>query len=84
MTGRLGAALSSARGAVQSIAQGLIGLVAAGLVAASVAAAFGWLPWPQVALFFGGQAVPQAGMWLQLGLTASKGRRVRGRGSGSR
>ena len=67
---RLAAALGTARGALQSFAQGLIGLLAAGLVAASVAAAFGWLPWPQVALFFGGQAVPQAAMWLQLGLTA--------------
>lgn len=69
MAVQLGGALASARDAMQSVAQGLIVLVAAGLAAASVAAAAGWLPWPQVALFFGGQAVPQAGMWLQLGLT---------------
>lgn len=69
MAVQLGGALASARDAMQSVAQGLIVLVAAGLAAASVAAAAGWMPWPQVALFFGGQAVPQAGMWLQLGLT---------------
>ncbi len=49
--------------------QGLVVLVALGLAAASLAAASGLLPWPQLALFFGGAAVPQAGMWLQLGLT---------------
>ncbi len=47
----------------------VVGLTLA-LVAASLAAAVGLMPWPQIALFFGGQALPQAGMWLQLGLTA--------------
>ncbi len=55
------------------MAQALIFLLAAGLLMASLAAAFGQMPWPQLALFFGGQAVPQAGMWLQLGLTALLG-----------
>ncbi len=55
------------------MAQALIFLLAAGLLMASLAAAFGLMPWPQLALFFGGQAVPQAGMWLQLGLTALLG-----------
>jgi hypothetical protein len=47
----------------------LVGIVVAALVVASLLAAFKVIPWPQIALFFGGQAVPQAGMWLQLGLT---------------
>lgn len=55
---------------LHSLAQGLVALLAVGLLALSLAAAFGLVPWPQIALFFGGQAVPQAGMWLQIGLTA--------------
>lgn len=54
---------------VQVLAQVVIVALALALVAASVAAGFGLLPWPQVALFFGGVALPQAGMWLQIGLT---------------
>lgn len=65
-----GAAVQSAQQAVQSLMQGLVVLAAIGLVLASASAAAGWLPWPQIALYFGGKAVPQAGMWLQLGLTA--------------
>lgn len=65
--------VNSMRGAqetLHSIAQVVVALLAAGLVALSLLAALGFLPWPQIALFFGGQALPQAGMWLQLGLTA--------------
>ena len=58
----------TARGVVQTAAQALIVLLALTLTATSLAAAFGLLPWPQIALFFGGKAVPNAGMWLQLGL----------------
>lgn len=61
--------LRSAQQTMQSLVQGMIVLVALALVAVSVAAASGVLPWPQIALSFGGQAVPQAGMALQLGLT---------------
>lgn len=49
-----------------------IGVVvsAIALVAASVAAGFGLLPWPEIALSFGGQPFPQAGLWAQVALTA--------------
>ena len=70
MAVKWGEALRAAQGGFQSVAQTLIVLLGAGLLAATLAAATGLLPWPQVALFFGGQAVPQAGMWLQIGLTA--------------
>jgi hypothetical protein len=39
------------------------------LVMASVAAAFGLLPWLELAASYGGTPVPQAGTWVQLGLT---------------
>ena len=55
---------------LHALAQALLVLLATGLTMASLAAAFGLIPWPQIALFFGGQALPQAGMWLQLGLNA--------------
>ena len=73
MAGKWGDTLRSAQGGFQSVAQTLIILLGVGLMMASLAAAFGLIPWPQLALFFGGQAVPQAGMWLQLGLTAIVG-----------
>lgn len=59
----------TARIMVQTGAQGLIVALALVLIGASLAAAFGLIPWPQIALFFGGTALPNAGMWLQLGLT---------------
>lgn len=62
--------LRPAQAILHRLASGLVALMAAGLAVASVMAAFGLIPWPQIALFFGGQAVPQAGMWLQLGLLA--------------
>lgn len=62
--------LRRARGLLQTLAQVIVVGLAAALIAASLAAAFGFIPWPQIAIFFGGQALPQAGMWLQLGLTA--------------
>ncbi|NBZ88747.1 DNA repair protein [Rhodobacteraceae bacterium CYK-10] len=52
------------------VTEGLILLTALGLVAASVAACLGALPWPELALSWGGAPVPQAGVWLQLGVTA--------------
>ena len=47
----------------------MIALVALGLTAASIAATFGLLPWPELTLSFGGQALPNAGMGAQLALT---------------
>jgi len=59
----------AARIVVQTCAQGLIAALAFALIAASLPAAFGLLPWPQIALFFGGPALSNARMWLQQGLT---------------
>lgn len=70
MKERRAGAWMRARDGLAAVAQGLVVLVALALVAASIAAAAGLIPWPQIALFFGGQALPMAGMWLQLGLTA--------------
>lgn len=70
MSVKFEATLRSAQRVMQTATQGLIIAIALGLIAASLAAALGLIPWPQIALFFGGQAVPNAGMWLQLGLTA--------------
>jgi hypothetical protein len=41
-----------------------------GLVAASAAAAFGALPWPELSLRWGAHYIPNAGLYAQLGLTA--------------
>lgn len=69
MSSRWSIPLQDLQQSVQSLMQGLVVLVALMLVGATLAAAFGALPWPQIALFFGGWPLPQAGMWLQLGLT---------------
>ncbi len=61
--------LRLAGGVLRAASQWLIVGLAGIAVAATLAAAFGYLPWPQMGLFFAGQAVPQAGMWLQIGLT---------------
>ena len=73
MIGKLVNTLRRSQHTLYALAQGLVALTAAGLLAATIAAAFGLIPWPQIALFFGGQAVAQAGMWLQIGLTALVG-----------
>ena len=65
----LRATQAGAQSVAQSGAQALVVVAAAGMTLATLAAAFGQIPWPQIALFFGGQAVPNAGMWLQIGLT---------------
>lgn len=62
-------ALRGSQETLHVLAQGIVTLMAAALVVLSGLAALGQIPWPQIALFFGGQAVPQAGMWLQIGLT---------------
>ena len=63
------ATLRHAQQMAQSLMQGLVVLVAFGLLAATLAAAVGMLPWPTLALYFGAVALPQAGMWVQVGLT---------------
>ncbi len=55
--------------AMQGFVQGLVALTAACLVLATVAAALGYLPWPTMSIFFGTNAVPQAGMWVQIAIT---------------
>ena len=76
MIKRLGgfmAVLETLRGALrfaQALAQMLVIAATLGLWAVSLAAGFGLLPWAQLALSFGDTALPQAGIWLQLGLCA--------------
>lgn len=69
MIGKCVQAVRAAQETLHAAAQILMMMLAAALVFACVLAAAGGMPWPQIALFYGGQAVPQAGMWLQLGLT---------------
>lgn len=53
----------------QAAAQGAIVALTFGLLLATAFAALGWMPWPTLALSFGPIALPEAGMWLQLGVT---------------
>ena len=69
MSGDLRSALRMAQSSAQSVFEGLIILLALGLVAASIAAGLRVLPWPDLALSFGGAPVAHAGMWAQLSLT---------------
>jgi hypothetical protein len=62
--------LLAAQQMAQQLGQAIMVLLALALLAASFAAAFGALPWPTIALTYGGQSVPNAGMWAQLILTA--------------
>ena len=52
----------------QSAAQAILVMAALGLVVLTGAAGFGAVPWPTVSASFGGVALPQAGMWAQIGL----------------
>ena len=54
----------------QYLAQWLVIGVAGALVTATVMAGLGWLPWPELTLGYGPDAVPLAGMWVQIALTA--------------
>ena len=54
----------------QSAAQGVIVALTFGLLLATGFALVGWMPWPRLHLSFGAITVADAGMWLQLGLTA--------------
>lgn len=55
---------------LQSVAQAVLIGLAALLTTASLLAAIGWIPWPNLALSFGDTSVPHAGLWAQLALTA--------------
>ncbi|MDN5786433.1 DNA repair protein [Pseudorhodobacter sp.] len=55
---------------MQAVSHFIIIASAIALVAATAAAIFGALPWPEVSLRWGGQYIPDAGMYAQLGLTA--------------
>ena len=70
MSVSLRATLRHSADAMQVFVQGLVARTAAGLVGATIAAALGYLPWPTFSIFFGTSAVPQAGMWVQIALTA--------------
>lgn len=56
-------------GTLQAVAFYLVISVTLVLLALAVFAGFGLLPWPQIALSFGGMPIPNAGMYVQLGLT---------------
>jgi len=53
----------------QAAAQALVVMAAFALVAATLAAASGVLPWPELSLRWGGAYIPQAGMFAQIGVT---------------
>jgi len=54
---------------LQMGAQGLIAMLAVAMVLISAAAAIGWMPWPDLAVSWGGVALASAGMWMQIVLT---------------
>ncbi len=62
-------ALRSVQQAAQGVVQTVILLAAIALVVTTTAAALGTMPWPDLALTYGGQPVPSAGMWVQIALT---------------
>lgn len=64
-----GGTLGRIRSIGEQVAQGAIIALALGLLAASGMAALGWIPWPTLYLSFGTASLPDAGMWVQLGLT---------------
>ena len=69
MSVEIQSALRLAQSAARQMFEGLIVILALGMVAACVAAAVGALPWPDLALDYGGMPVANAGMWGQLALT---------------
>ena len=69
MSGDVRSALHSVQALARQMFDALIVLVALGLVAASLAAALGALPWPDIALGYGGHPIADAGMWVQLVVT---------------
>ena len=71
--GRVSDGLRISQDSLHVAAQILIALIGAILLGASLLAAVGLIPWPEISLQFGGAAVPMAGMWLQLGLSTLAG-----------
>lgn len=61
---------TGAQRVLMTLAFVLVLALAAAAAAASAMALAGALPWPQLAVDWGGAPVPQAGMWAQLALTA--------------
>jgi hypothetical protein len=53
----------------QTLAQALVAVAALAMLAATVAAAAGLIPWPELSLRWGGAYIPQAGMYGQVALT---------------
>jgi len=70
MVGNVSGLVALSQKFVQKLSVAFLVLLALGLIGASLAAAFGVLPWPELALGFAGQPVENAGMYAQLGLTA--------------
>ena len=66
----LRAGLLKAQIYVQAGAMVLLVLIAIGLVIATLLAAFGAIPWPEVIVFWNTEQIVSAGMWMQVGLTA--------------
>ena len=62
-------ALRTAQSWARDLAQALILLTAAALTSATLAAALGLLPWPSLTVTYGGQPIPNPGMWCQITLT---------------
>ena len=54
---------------LQQVAFYALPVLAGALVLATALAALGQLPWPDLTLGWGGVAVPDAGMWVQIALT---------------
>ena len=61
--------LTQSQRIVQKIALGLFAAAALAMIGLSLAAAFGRIAWPDLALSFGGAPVEGAGMYAQLALT---------------
>ncbi len=53
---------------IRRAVEGAVAVLTILLLAATLAAGFGLLPWPDLALRYGGQDIPMAGMALQIGL----------------
>ena len=70
MSVQVGSALRSVQQMAQQVFQALIVLGALGLAVATGAAFVGLLPWPRLALSYGDQLIPNAGMWAQVVVTA--------------
>lgn len=62
-----------ARDGLIQLALVLIVLLAVGMLCLTLAAAFGYLEWPNLLMSYGGRSIPEAGMYAQIGLTVLLG-----------